>query len=144
MRKMLKLRGLCHDWIRYEIGNGDDAFLWIDYWHPLGGLYQRFGEGLVRNRGQALNTKVSSIIVQGNWCWLNQRNRVIQHIMRLTPTDFIPSPSNCDRMIWTLSKDGKFSVKTAWEAIRHKNPFKVGIVLSDLAKVCLDGALLNG
>lgn len=80
-----------------------------------------------KNREQALKTKVSS--TEFHHCWRggalhNQRNRAIQKMMRLTPTDFLPSPSKCDRVIWTLSKVGKFMVKSAWEGVTHKNPIQ--------------------
>lgn len=120
----MKLRGLCQGWIRRAIGNGEYTFLWTDKWHPLGASYEKFGEALVVNRGQAFKTKVSTIIDQGVWRWPSQRNRAILNIMRHTPSDFLPSPSTCDGAIWTLSTDGVFSVKTAWEACRHKNPIQ--------------------
>lgn len=123
MRKLLKLRDLCKDWIRYVIGDGNDTFLWKDNWHPLGALYQRFGELLVRDRDQALKAKVASIIDQGSWSWPNQRNMVMQIIWH-TPDKFLSSPSNCDRVVWTLAADGVFSVKSAWEACRHRNPIQ--------------------
>lgn len=44
--------------------------------------------------------------------------------MRHTPADFLPNPTVCDRVVWTLSADGLFSVKTAWEACRHRKPFQ--------------------
>lgn len=53
MRKLLNLRGLCQGWIKSIIGNGEDTFLWTDNWHPLGALYQTFGEDVVVNRGNA-------------------------------------------------------------------------------------------
>lgn len=77
MRKLLKLRGLCQGWIRYIIGNGEETFLWTDNWHPLGALYQKFGEVLVVIRGQVLKTKVAAIIDQDSWRWPNQRNRAV-------------------------------------------------------------------
>lgn len=92
-----------------------NTLLWTDKWHPLGASYKKFGEALVVNRGQA---------DQGVWRWPSQRNRAILNIMRHTPSDFLPSPSTCDGANWTLSTDGVFSVKTAWEACRHRNPIQ--------------------
>lgn len=91
-------------------------------WHPLGALYKRFGDLIVWNRGSALRTKVSSIIVHGEWSWPRQRNRSIMEVMRHTPSNFLPDPSVKDKVVWTLSADGIYSVKTAWEACRHRYP----------------------
>lgn len=57
------------------VGNGKHTFLWTDRWHPLGALYERFGESVVMNRGQVLKCKVSSIIDHGVWKWPMQRSR---------------------------------------------------------------------
>lgn len=67
VRKLLKLRDTCQDWIRYIIDDGRETFLWTDNWHPLGDLYKRYGEAVVAQRGRALRTKVDSIIDRGFW-----------------------------------------------------------------------------
>ncbi|KAI8556569.1 hypothetical protein RHMOL_Rhmol05G0263900 [Rhododendron molle] len=46
------------------------------------------------------------------------------NIIRQTPADFLPNPSVPDRVIWTLTSDGNFSAKSAWEACRHRNSFQ--------------------
>ncbi|XP_058216995.1 uncharacterized protein LOC131327886 [Rhododendron vialii] len=108
IRKLLKLRDTCQEWIR----------LLASYW----ALYKRFGETMVAHRGRALQAEVSSIIDEGVWKWPRQRNRAIMEIMRETPDGFLPSPSVSDTVIWTLTADGKYSAKSAWEACRHQNP----------------------
>lgn len=119
IRKLLKLRDTCQEWIRYVIGNGTDTFLWTGYSHAIGALYKRFGETVVAHRGRALQAKVSSIIDEGVRKWPRQRNRAIMEIMRETPDGFLPSPSARDTVIWTLTADGKYSANSAWEACRH-------------------------
>ncbi|XP_058180014.1 uncharacterized protein LOC131298547 [Rhododendron vialii] len=93
-------------------------------WHPLGALYQRFGEAVVTNRGLALRAKVSSIVGQGGRNWPRQRNRAVLNIIRNTPDTFLPTVSECDKVAWTLTADGSFSVKSAWEACRHRSPIQ--------------------
>lgn len=66
VQKVFSLRGLGQPLIKYMIGNGLDTFLWLDNWHPLGPLYNRFGSEVVFNLGRSLQAKVSSIIVQGD------------------------------------------------------------------------------
>ncbi|KAI8560676.1 hypothetical protein RHMOL_Rhmol04G0275900 [Rhododendron molle] len=99
-------------------------FLHFQIWHPLGALYKRYGEAVVAQRGRALRTKVDSIIDQGFWKWPRQRNRFIMEIIRETPIDFFPNPSSSDKVVWTLTKDGIFTAKSAWEACRHRNAFQ--------------------
>ncbi|KAI8542252.1 hypothetical protein RHMOL_Rhmol08G0124200 [Rhododendron molle] len=124
MRKLMKLRATCQSWIRYIIGIGNYTFLWTDNWHPLGVLYQQFGEAVVTNWGLALRAKVASIIDEGQWKWPRIRNRAVLSIIRNTPGNFLPSTSDCDKVVWTLTANGSFSVKSAWEACRKCNPIQ--------------------
>ncbi|KAI8534979.1 hypothetical protein RHMOL_Rhmol10G0139200 [Rhododendron molle] len=82
IRKLFKLRKVVQPLIKYVIGNGNSAFLWLDYWHDAGPLYKVFGEGIVNDVGSSLLAKVSSIIQNGNWHWSRQRNRAVMKIMR--------------------------------------------------------------
>lgn len=54
VRKILKLRDEVQSWITYEVESGGDTLLWLDNWHPLGPLYQKFGEHVVCNLGRSL------------------------------------------------------------------------------------------
>lgn len=54
VRKILKLRD--------KVGNGIYTFLWLDDWHLLGPLYQKFGDHVMHNLGRSLTVKVCSII----------------------------------------------------------------------------------
>ncbi|XP_058189339.1 uncharacterized protein LOC131306925 [Rhododendron vialii] len=103
MRKLMKLRATCQSWIRYI------------------SLAMQFGEAVVTNRGLALRAKVASIIDQGQWKWPRIRNRAVLSIIRNTPEIFLPSTSDCDKVVWTLTFDGSFSVKSTWEACRKRN-----------------------
>lgn len=51
--------------MKYIIGNGQNTNAWLDNWHPLGPLYNVFGEEAVYNLGRSLLAKVSSIIAYG-------------------------------------------------------------------------------
>ncbi|XP_058211806.1 uncharacterized protein LOC131323991 [Rhododendron vialii] len=59
IRKIFNLRDLAQPWIKYVIGDGSSTFLWIDNWHALGPLYQKFGDVIAVDRGRSLLTKVS-------------------------------------------------------------------------------------
>lgn len=66
--KLFSIRELGQPLIQYRIGNGQGqgqgpgTFLWHDNWHPLGPLYNRFGNDIVFDLGRSLQAKVSSII----------------------------------------------------------------------------------
>ncbi|KAH7844308.1 hypothetical protein Vadar_026684 [Vaccinium darrowii] len=102
IRKLFKLRPLAQSWIKYETGNGHNTFLWTDYWHPLGSLYQKYGDGIVCHMGKSLTAKVATIISNGGWKWPRSRNPAVQDIIAHTPPNFQPHvdcedsvPFNC-------------------------------------------------
>lgn len=47
LRKLMKLRAVAVDFIRYMVGNGRDVWIWQANWHPFGPLIRRFGSRIV-------------------------------------------------------------------------------------------------
>ncbi|KAI8562902.1 hypothetical protein RHMOL_Rhmol03G0071500 [Rhododendron molle] len=45
-------------------------------------------------------------------------------VLQRTPSDFFSNPSVKESIFWTLSADGKYSAKTAWEACSHMYPIQ--------------------
>lgn len=65
LRKLFSLRGQGQQFIKSRIGNGLSTFLWLDNWHSLGPLFQKFGDRVNFNLGRSVNARVSSIIHNG-------------------------------------------------------------------------------
>lgn len=101
-----------------KVRNGCSTFAWLDNWHPLGPLYQRFGERVCSNIGMSLNAKVSSLIHNGTWKWPRGRRRITQEIKDNTPEGFLPVVIEDDSMIWCPSNSSIFTMKSVWAAIR--------------------------
>lgn len=51
------------------------------------------------------------------WRWPRPHNAITREIIRNTP-DLLPFPEEEDRVVWTLTHDGKYSSKSVWEALR--------------------------
>ncbi|KAI8555076.1 hypothetical protein RHMOL_Rhmol05G0146400 [Rhododendron molle] len=124
MRKLLGLKRLGQSLIKYQISNGERTFLWWDNWHPLGPLYDRFGDRVVHNVGKSLRAKVASIVENGAWRWPRLRNPLIQTIIFYTPQNLVPHPEMVDLVIWVPHPRGIFTIKSAWEAIQEKLPIQ--------------------
>lgn len=114
---IFKLREVVQPLIKYVIDNGNTTFLWLDYWHDVSPLYKVFGGSIVNHVDSSLFAKVSSIVHNGNRHWPRQRNRAIMKIIRNTPPTFRPNPEIDDSMIWIPTSNGKFSAKSALEAL---------------------------
>lgn len=118
IRKLFKLRSLAQPLIKHKIGNGNDTYVWLDNWHPLGPLYQKFGESVVYNLGRSLFARVADIIQDGIWLWPRPRNKVTLQIIDATPAGFLPTLQSDDEVFCSPSSSGLYSTTSAWNAIR--------------------------
>ena len=76
-RKLLKIRGLARDFIKFEVGTRSQIHMWIDNWHPFGGLVDRFGYRVVYDFHSQLEAKLDSVLKQDVWCW-----KPFPHVLR--------------------------------------------------------------
>lgn len=72
-----------------------------------------------------------------------QRNR-IQEIKANTSSDFLPDISNEDSVVWIPSRNGIYSVKSAWEAIRVSHGAQEWCHIVWFPNLSLDGHLFYG
>ncbi|KZV18919.1 hypothetical protein F511_17825 [Dorcoceras hygrometricum] len=112
-RRLIKIRQLAESHICWSIGRGDLSF-WYDLWLPSGPLYTLCDIVGPKDR------KVAWLIDEGRW------NRA--RLELLIGADLIEqvlqvpiSPFMVDRLIWKPSSHGKFSSKSAWELLRHRD-----------------------
>lgn len=120
IRKIFSLRRMVQPWIGSIIGDGQDTFLWLDNWHPLGLLKYRFEGRMDDNLVRSLQSKVASIIRNGSWFWARMRNRVVNEIMSGIPSALVPNTAQRDSVMWTLN--GEFSIKSARQGFRQSQP----------------------
>lgn len=106
IKKIFKLRAMVQPWIKCIVGNGSNTFLWWDNWHPVGPLFQKFGERLGDTLHRASSAKVSSVIAGNNWNWPNGRSAIVRAIERDTPSSFLPNVLREDSVRWCLSPTG--------------------------------------
>lgn len=69
--------------------------------------------------GQA---KVVSVVGERDWNWPNVSSWEVREIIAHTPPELKPSFGCKDNTIWLSSKDGKFSIGSAWNVWRSKWP----------------------
>jgi hypothetical protein len=84
-RKILKLRNLAKQFLKFKIGDGSKVFLWFDSWHPDGCLLDVYGFRVVYDAGSNLEAKVSSIIRDGEWFWNGSRSDKLVAIQSRLP-----------------------------------------------------------
>ena len=119
--KLLQLRGEIHPFIHHIIGDGRHTWLWFDSWLPFGPILPRFNERVIYDSALARQTRVATIISDGQWVWpiANSPNLLI--LKQAIPNSMVPQPSISDMVIWSPSGSGKFTTKTAWHALRVRH-----------------------
>ena len=115
-RKLLQLRGEIRPFIHHIIGDGRHTWLWFDSWLPFGPILPRFNERVIYDSALARQTRVATIISDGQWVWpiANSPNLLI--LKQAIPNSMVPH-----MVIWSPSGSGKFTTKTAWHALRVRH-----------------------
>lgn len=94
IRKIFGLRNLVQPWIKFNIGNGQGTFSWLDNWHhPV--LLKHMDSNLLRT----LQSKVASVIRNGSWIWARRINSVVREILESSPNTLIPKTAQEESVI---------------------------------------------
>jgi len=117
-KKMLQARDHIEHQIWWQTKNGS-AHLWYDNWTGLGDLYSTSEKSYEWDERYQ---QVKDIKKEGEW-----DEQLMQEIFPTEVANFIkekirpPREGNdTDKPTWMLASNGKFSVKSAWEYVRHK------------------------
>ncbi|XP_060195288.1 uncharacterized protein LOC132624540 [Lycium barbarum] len=115
-RRMMEIKKKIDHLILWRINKGNASFWW-DNWSGLGDLAQ-FGDANTSVRGT-----VAEYIVDGTWNVEKLKRKLYEHIVHQIRGVTINSPSLKDNPIWTVTTDGRFNCKSAWNTVRRaQNP----------------------
>ena len=64
---------------------------------------------------------MASIVKDGEWKWPSARTIQLIELQQSTPAVLHPSHAE-DRVVWSLSSDGIFSIKSVWNEWRVRKP----------------------
>ncbi|KAK4386165.1 hypothetical protein Sango_2487100 [Sesamum angolense] len=118
-RKMIKLRHLLLNDIRYEVGTMNHFTVWHDPWHPRGVLIHKFPRGL-SVIGVPLDARLDVVMHDEQWHW-----PPITNLEMLDITDNLPPiHSGPSRIRWN-SSSGTLTNSDALHLFQPKGP-KVG------------------
>ena len=112
---MLTTRQQVEQHIHWQLHIGNCSFWW-DNWLGTGPLAQYTSSSFRLN-----NTKVSEFWENGAWSWRKlQEQAPASQLDRIMATAIPQQQQKPDQPIWKLHNLGKFTCKSAWEAIRNK------------------------
>ena len=114
----MKLRDIAKRSLKFEVGNGDNIYMWLDLLHPARVLIEKYGFKVVYDAQSNIEAKLSSIICNGEWFWRPTRSEALVDIQaRLSEVCL----GQCDNPVWTVSKKGVYVGLETWETLRKKN-----------------------
>ena len=105
--------------LKWVIANGEEVGLWDDFWLPSGPLRKQIEEPLAEGEN---NMSIKMFLSNPNGISFNFPKTImndIQGILLVLCTDLK------DRLIWVYSKDGYFSLKSAYLLAKGLNPLNL-------------------
>jgi hypothetical protein len=92
--------------------------MWVDNWHPIGILLDKYGFRVVYDAHSSREARLSSVLSNGNWCWSPARSDSLVEIQSRLPEVLL---GESDKPIWTASNSGTFVCADTWEALRSRH-----------------------
>ncbi|XP_048605414.1 uncharacterized protein LOC125582968 [Brassica napus] len=123
-RKILKLRPLAYQFIRFEARDGNTAFFWFDDWLQMGRLIDITGPVGTCHLGIARNARLKGAVLHSRWNIRGLRNRYFHALYDRIQTE--PVPNDCsgnDVILWKHDDDTYrpcFSSRRTWDQIRSR------------------------
>lgn len=121
-RKLLKLRPLAYQFIRFEINDGQKAFFWFDDWLQMGRLIDITGAVGTCYLGVARNARVIDAVAQSRWNIRGQRSRHFHALYESIQNIQVPQEDQGrDKVLWKHAEDtykAQFSSVRTWDQIR--------------------------
>jgi hypothetical protein len=66
--------------LRFEVGDAENIHLWMDFWHPIGILLEKYGYTTVYDAQSSAEAKLSTVIHNGDWLWRPARSEALVEI----------------------------------------------------------------
>lgn len=123
-RKLLKLRPLVYEFLRFEVNDGHSAFFWFDDWLGIGKLIDITGDVGTSHLGVARNARVGDAVRNSSWSIRGQRNRFFHDLYDRIQAQRVPLDTlGSDTVLWKHGDDDYkpcFSSAKTWNQIRTR------------------------
>ncbi|XP_059288925.1 uncharacterized protein LOC132042393 [Lycium ferocissimum] len=119
---MVNIRDAVEPQIFWYLRNGTSSF-WYENWTRLGALYY-----IIPDAAREEEIEVRQFVENGQWNMKLLTNTLDQELAQHIKDNIkVPDGEEDDEPYWMLETNGKFSVKSTWEFLRHKESNKPAI-----------------
>ncbi|XP_013624016.1 PREDICTED: uncharacterized protein LOC106329983 [Brassica oleracea var. oleracea] len=123
-RKLLKLRPLAYDCLRYEVNNGRSIYFWLDNWLGTGRLLDETGETGIGCLGVLRSATISDVVCESGWKIHTRGQRRFPKVYAKLNARQLPNQhSGEDIVLWRAGPDdfkASFSSAKTWNYLRDK------------------------
>ncbi|XP_013601237.1 PREDICTED: uncharacterized protein LOC106308642 [Brassica oleracea var. oleracea] len=123
-RKLLKLRDVAYEFVRFDIGDGRTTSFWFDNWLGIGKLFNITGAVGTTYLGISRHAKVSDAARGNTWNIRGRRSRRYRELYDQILAAAPPSPgTGSDIILWKHGVDDyrtTFSAARTWDQLRER------------------------
>lgn len=120
MERYFRVRDKMKKFVTHYIGNGKSTNLWFDPWLPKGSPVDQFGHNIIMELGRGQHITVDNFIEDGKWSlWPETSPDLLQAWRQIEEQTFVEEKE--DIIVWMPSVSGRFTIKSAWDALRQPN-----------------------
>ncbi|GAV80392.1 zf-RVT domain-containing protein, partial [Cephalotus follicularis] len=116
-KRILLLRPLVKEHLKYICGNGESFSLWNDPWLHRESVHALYGHRVIYDTGLSKVASVSDILSGGEWSWPQTSADLIDLQQRV---QVIPNSTRPDSIHWDKARES-FTTSKAWQALRHRS-----------------------
>lgn len=128
-RKLLKMRPLAYDFLRYKLHDGRSVSFWQDNWLGSGKLLDATGDLGIRYLGVARNATISNVLSEAGWNIRSRGQRRYPEVYAMIDAFPVSYPLvGADVVLWRNDQNEfkpSFSSARTWNHLRNKRD-KVG------------------
>lgn len=122
LQKILNLRPIALQHVKYTIGRGNLTKLWFDPWLSCKPLSDSPSSSLISNSGLGPNAMASSIICNSNWQLPASNHYTILEFQRNFDTSSYCNSACSDTIRWDDTQANKVTASSIWISIRQSGP----------------------
>ena len=127
--KIIKIRGILREGVRWIMGNGHNIKFWEDNW--MGGkplAYKKFRRLMEKLKAEVGMRVEDSIDPRRKWKKLKKDNFTLEDIQllkdleELMDSQRLPILIQEDKVVWDITPNGQFIVKSTYNLLFNKDP----------------------